>query len=223
MIDAGVIIVMFAMNLPFVEATSGDRSSVISDALPALLLLLPSFAATVIPNHARPLPPPVAWGAIALGLAAFPYSLLKFVDASVVADSVGGSVGLGGRLLVFGVVVNLMGLTLGLAWARLSGRLGRKVRTLEPAAAPRTEFDPAPADGDGRRDHADFAGATERPAPRTPVRPPLEPPPRGRPPLGQPPSQPPPVPSDTQVLPPISGMPVEEDREDPFGEEEPAS
>lgn len=113
-IDVGVLLVMGSMSLPFVSTAAGDRSAIAADALPALLLVLPIFAITLVPDHSRPIPRPMAWASLVLGLAAFPYSVVKFFDAGVLADTLGGSVGIGARLLVFGTFVVLAGIAIGL-------------------------------------------------------------------------------------------------------------
>lgn len=114
-IDVGVLISLGAMSLPFVETPTATRDSISADALPALLLLIPIFLITLIPDHTRPIPGPLGWIALVLGIAAFPYAIVKFLDASTVADTVGGTVGLGARLLVFGTFVTLLGIGVGLA------------------------------------------------------------------------------------------------------------
>ncbi|NQV07510.1 hypothetical protein HQ535_13255, partial [bacterium] len=81
-IDIGVLIVLIAMNLPFVESPVGQRSAMVADALPSLLLLIPVFLITLLPDHTRPLPLPLGWIAFLLGASAFPYSIVKFLDAS---------------------------------------------------------------------------------------------------------------------------------------------
>jgi hypothetical protein len=113
--DVGVLLVLASMSLTYVRAPSGNRSAMVLDALPALLLVAPIFIVTLIPDHTRPLPRPVAWGALILGLAAFPYSIVKYLDAVVLADTLGGSLGLGIRLLVFGAFVTIVGVAIGLA------------------------------------------------------------------------------------------------------------
>lgn len=118
-IDLGVLAVMGSMSLPFVHAPGGDRSSLSMDALPALLLVLPVFAVTLIPDHARPLPRVLGWGALVLGLAAFPYSVVKLIDAGIVANSVEGTVGIGAYLLVMGTLVTVSGIAIGLVRAAL--------------------------------------------------------------------------------------------------------
>ncbi len=135
MIDVGVLIVLGAMSLPFVTTSGGNRTSMELDALPALLLLAPIFAVTLLPDHSRPLPRPVALGALGLGLLAFPYSLLKYLDAAVLARTLDGSLGAGSRMLVFGCFMVLVGIAIGLtrAWMGLASA-GAPSRTV---AAPR--------------------------------------------------------------------------------------
>lgn len=113
-IDVGVLIAMASMSLPFVEAEAGNRSALQADAFPALLLLLPIFAVTLIPDHTRPLHPIVGWTSLMLGFAALPYAFVKMLDAGILADTLDGSVGLGARLLLLGCVVTLVGIGIGL-------------------------------------------------------------------------------------------------------------
>jgi hypothetical protein len=142
-IDVGVLIALGAMSLPFVEAPTGARDSISADALPALLLLVPIFLITLIPDHTRPVPGPLGWVPLVLGIAAFPYAIVKFVDAVTVADTVGGTVGLGSRLLVFGTFVTLLGIGVGLARRLLrlpSGGSYPKVRPpTRPVEAPQQQ------------------------------------------------------------------------------------
>jgi hypothetical protein len=113
-IDAGVLLAMASMSMPFVIAGSGDRSAIDADALPALLLLLPIFVVTLIPDHTRPIHPVASWAALAFGLAALPYALVKMLDAGILADTLDGSVGLGARLLVISCFVTLIGIGIGI-------------------------------------------------------------------------------------------------------------
>ncbi len=113
-IDVGVLLVMASMSMTFVIATSGNRSALDADAFPVVLLLLPIFAVTLIPDHTRPLHSVAAWVSLALGLAALPYALVKMLDAGILADTLDGSVGFGARLMVTGCVVVLVGIAIGL-------------------------------------------------------------------------------------------------------------
>ena len=113
-IDAGVLLAMASMSLPFVIAGSGDRSALDADALPVLLLLLPIFVVTLIPDHTRPIHPVAGWAALAFGLAALPYALVKMLDAGILADTLDGSVGLGARLMVISSFVTLVGIGIGI-------------------------------------------------------------------------------------------------------------
>lgn len=164
-IDAGVLMVFGAMSLPFVRSPAGDRSAIELDALPTLLLVLPIFAVTMIPDHARPLPRPIGWGALVLALAALPYSLVKYLDSAVLADTLDGSLGLGARLLVFGALVTVVGVAIGLTrtWLGLptAGSVTRNPAVARPRRAPAA---PVPAK----------QGSVEQPAqprPRSPERP----------------------------------------------------
>ena len=113
-IDVGVLLAMASMSMPFVIASTGDRSALDADALPVLLLLLPIFAVTLIPDHARPIHPVAGWSALAFGLAALPYALVKMLDAGILADTLDGSVGLGARLMVASCFVTLVGIGIGI-------------------------------------------------------------------------------------------------------------
>lgn len=148
-IDIGVLLAMASLSLDFVSAPETSRSALEGDALPAVLLLLPIFLTTLVPDHTRPLPRPVAWGSLVLGLAAFPYAILKHLDAAVLADTLGGSVGIGARVLVFGTFVTLVGIAIGLTRSFLGlptgGASSRSsvVEGREPQARP----EPVPAPG----------------------------------------------------------------------------
>ena len=153
-IDLGVLLVLASMSLTYVAAPSGDRSAMALDALPALLLVAPVFAVTLLPDHTRPLPRPVAWVALVLGLAAFPYTVVKYLDATVLADTLGGSLGLGVRLLVFGAFVVIVGIVIGLlrTWMGLSSGGSPTRSTARPQRSPgaaahrsRAEGRPTPA------------------------------------------------------------------------------
>jgi hypothetical protein len=147
-IDVGVILVMAAMSLPFVQADTGNRSSVAADALPALILVLPIFAITLIPDHTRPIPRPLGWASLVLGLAAFPYAVVKFFDAGVLADTLGGTVGMGARLLVFGTFVVVAGIAVGLTRLAMNlpsgGTPGARTTTPRPTAPVRQQASSQP-------------------------------------------------------------------------------
>lgn len=113
-IDAGVLLVLGAMSLPFVTADGFRQRAVAGDALPALLFLLPVFIMTLIPDHSAPLPRPLSWAGLAPAAAALPYTVVKYLDASTLAGTVQGSVGMGARLLVLGTFTALAGVVLGL-------------------------------------------------------------------------------------------------------------
>jgi hypothetical protein len=115
-IGAGLLIVMVAMNLPFVTVSGGTlRDAMSADALPVLLLLAPVFLATLIPDHTRPLPDVIAWPALGLAAVALPLAVVKYLGAANLAATLGGGVGFGARLLVFGALVVATGVALGLA------------------------------------------------------------------------------------------------------------
>lgn len=113
-IDVGVLLAMAAMSLTFVSAPGGNRSALAADALPAVLLLLPIFAVTLIPDHTKPLHPALGWGSMVLALAALPYAFVKLLDARVLADTLGGSTGFGPVLLLIGCLITLAGVGIGI-------------------------------------------------------------------------------------------------------------
>lgn len=167
-IDVGVLLALGAMSLAFVESPNGDRSSLEADALPALLLLIPIFLITLIPDHTRPIPNPLGWPALVLGTAAFPYAIVKFLDTTTLAETLEGTVGLGARLLVFGTFVTVLGIAVGLARNLLRLPTGgtypgsrarpRLRRAALEAGRPVNLADP-------RTGRAVTAGAANRPAP----------------------------------------------------------
>lgn len=146
---------MASMSMTFVTADSGNRSALDADALPTILLLLPIFLVTLIPDHARPLPRIFAWAALALGLAALPYAIIKVLDASILAETLDGTLAFGSRLLVIGCGVTLVGIGIGLYRAMRGlpsggtpGRTSRfrtRAKTLtEPGARTSSESPPSP-------------------------------------------------------------------------------
>jgi hypothetical protein len=151
-VDVGVLITLGAMSLRFVNGGTSNVHSVGADALPALLLLIPVFVITLIPDHSRPIPAPLGWLALLFGIAAFPYAIIKHIDAATIADAVGGSVGLGARLLIVGTGITLIGIVLGLARGIMRLPQGGAYPTRPPAptvsrkSAPTTgASSPAPA------------------------------------------------------------------------------
>lgn len=114
MIDLGVLLVLGSMSLPFVTAAGWGQRAVAADALPALLLVLPIFVITLLPDHSHPLPAALGWISLFLAATALPYTVIKYLDASTLAATLGGNVGMGARLLVVGAFVILAGLVLGL-------------------------------------------------------------------------------------------------------------
>jgi hypothetical protein len=136
-IDIGVLLAMASLSLDFVTAPTGSQAALQADALPAVVLLLPIFVITLIPDHTRPLPRPLAWASLILGLAAFPYAIVKHLDASVMAGTLGGSVGIGARLLVFGTFVTLVGIAIGLTRSFLGLPTGANPARSDLTTAPR--------------------------------------------------------------------------------------
>lgn len=181
-IDVGVLLAMASLSLDFVTSPTGGQTALQADALPAVVLLLPIFLITLIPDHTRPLPRPLAWASLILGLAAFPYAIVKHLDASVMADTLGGSVGIGARLLVFGTFVTLVGIAIGLTRSFLGlptgGNPARRdttdaaprekrngLRRKQPADTPTQAVAPVPAAG-----AATPEPESEQPPARTPER-----------------------------------------------------
>jgi len=113
-IDVGVLMAMAAMSMTFVSSASGNKSALAADALPAVLLLLPIFIVTVIPDHTQPLHPALGWASMVLALAALPYAFVKMLDAGVLADTLQGTVGFGPTLLLIGCAVTLVGIGIGI-------------------------------------------------------------------------------------------------------------
>ncbi len=118
-VDVGVLLVLGAMSLPFVTGEDFRQRALAGDGLVALLLVAPIFVMTVLPDQSRPLPRPLALASLLLAGAALPYTVVKYLDASTLAGTVQGSVGMGARVLVIGAFTVLGGLVLGLVRARL--------------------------------------------------------------------------------------------------------
>jgi hypothetical protein len=118
-IDVGALLMLGAMSLPFVTAEAFRQRAVAADGLVALMLVAPVFVMTLLPDQSRPLPQPLALASLLLAGAALPYTVVKYLDASTLAGTVQGSVGMGARVLVLGAVIILGGLVLGLIRSRL--------------------------------------------------------------------------------------------------------
>jgi hypothetical protein len=160
-IDAGVLLVLGAMSLPFVTAEGFHQRAVAGDGLPALFLLIPIFVMTLLPDQSTPLPSPLAWVSLGLAAAALPYTVVKYLEASTLAGTVQGAVGMGARVLVMGAFLVLAGLVLGL------------VRTLfrtpepEPARVEAREAAFAPAEAAAPAARPDPARRSRVPAPQS--------------------------------------------------------
>jgi hypothetical protein len=207
-IDVGVLLVLGALSLSFVTAEGFHQRSVAGDGLPALFLVLPVFVMTLLPDQSRPLPPALAWPATALAAVALAYSVLKYLDASTLAGTLRGSVGVGARVLVMGAFTVLAGTVLTLVRSLLPspavvadtaspdgalparipggapgpGRAAPAPVSGRPAgAASRTAGTPPPSPA--ARSASGRAGATAPPAARVPAepRPPARVPPRPQP------------------------------------------
>ena len=157
-IDAGVLLVLGAMSLPFVTAEDFGQRAVAADALPALLLILPIFVITLLPDQTRPIPTALGWLSLLLAATALPYAVVKYFDASTLAGTLRGSVGMGARILVLGAFVTLGGIVLGL----VRNFLGLPAGGTYPA---RPELTAAEAAARGR--HPATLPPTAHPAPRT--------------------------------------------------------
>jgi len=175
-IDAGVLITMAAMSMPFVTAEGFRRDSVAADALPVLILLAPVFLMTMIPDHSKPIPAPLGWASLALGAAAFPYAVVKYIDATNLAATLGGSVGFGARLLIFGTFVTIAGIGVGLARGLLKLPSGGAYPTgraapRQPGPRQRPARPTAPTGADPRRVAPRRAPPPVRPNPAPQPRP----------------------------------------------------
>ena len=166
-IDAGVLLVLGAMSLPWVTAEGFHQRALAGDGLPALLLVLPVFVITLLPDHSTPVPNPLGWAALLPAAAALPYSVVKYLDASTLAGTLQGSVGMGSRVLVMGTFTVLGGVVIGLTRALLRlPAAGYGAAAPDPAG---NAADPSPAS----RPAPEAAGTSTRtpvpsPAPGTP-------------------------------------------------------
>lgn len=142
-IDVGVLMVLGAMSLPFVTAGGFQQRAMAADALPALLLLLPIFAITLLPDQTGPIPAPLGWLSLLLAVPALPYAVVKYLDAATLAGTLRGSVGMGARILVFGAFVTVAGIAMGLA----RNPLHLPVATASPARAVRAPAGAPPTGG----------------------------------------------------------------------------
>ena len=66
-IDAGVLIVMAAMSMPFVTSEGANRIRWPPTRSPSSCCWHPIFLITMIPNHARPIPMALGWASLVLG------------------------------------------------------------------------------------------------------------------------------------------------------------
>lgn len=175
-IDAGVLISMAAMSMPFVTTAGADKNSVSADALPVLILLVPIFLMTLIPDHSKPIPAPLGWASLVFGAAAFPYAVVKYLDATNLAATLGGSVGFGARLLIFGTFVTIVGIGVSLARNLLKVPSGGTYPARRPAPGqappqPRPSRPVAPTGADPRRAAPRQAPPAIRPNPAPQTRP----------------------------------------------------
>ena len=229
-IDVGVLLVLGAMSLSFVSAEGFGQRAVAADALPALLLVLPIFVITLLPDQTQPIPTALGWLSLLLAATALPYALVKYFDASTLAGTLAGSVGMGARILVLGTLVTLAGIVLGLirnllglpvagtyparpepTAAETAARGRHPAATPAPARPPADTMAEAPGPAAARRaparpqprPAAAPAPATPNPRPQAMPRPPAGPPPTGR---GTPPPPPTPPASDPDSEPTLPGI-----------------
>jgi len=172
LIDVGVLLVLGAMSLSFVSAEDFGQRAVAADALPALLLILPIFVVTLLPDHSRPIPTALGWLSLLLAATALPYAVVKYFDASTLAGTLGGNVGVGARILVLGAFVTLAGIVLGL----VRNLLGLPVAGTYPARP-----EPTAAETAARGRHPATAATPARSATRAPGPTPPAPPRRRAP------------------------------------------
>jgi len=168
-IDVGVLLILGAMSLPFVSAGDFAQRAVAADALPALLLVLPIFVITLLPDQTRPIPTTLGWLSLLLAATALPYAVVKYFDASTLAGTLNGSVGMGARVLVLGAFVTLVGIVLGLL---------RNLLRLPVAGTYPARPEPTAAETAARGRHPAAAPPLTRPT--TPATPTAPAPPRTR-------------------------------------------
>lgn len=219
-IDVGVLLVLAAMSLPFVSAEGFGQKAVAADALPALLLVLPIFVITLLPDQTRPVPSVLGWASLLLAATAAPYAVVKALDASTLAHTVGGRVGAGAWLLVVGALVTLAGIVYGL----VRNLLGLPVAGTYPAR-------PRPVEASRRAPVTTPAASTSAPRATSGAGPQAaaQPPPRrllrgspspattrpSRRPASAPPSPPAAEPQPAQPAPPVSPPPLPTSSRDP--------
>jgi hypothetical protein len=142
-IAAGALLALGSMSLPYVTAGGARRGALALDALPALLLLAPIVAMTMVPDHSRAIPRASGFASAGLTALAIPYAVVTVLDAFVLAESLGGSVGAGPWLLLVGCVIVAAGVALGLLKPEAthvrpaSPRSRREPASRRPAAPPR--------------------------------------------------------------------------------------
>lgn len=148
-IDAGVLLMLGSMSLPYVSFDDGSRSGLALGALPALALVLPIFGFTMVPDHSRPLPRWSGMVSASLTLLAAPYALVTLLDAAVLADTLGGTIGVGAWALLVGSLVVAAGVGLGFFLPTPSplpvpgDRAERPATTVDPDAGPAPQPDAA--------------------------------------------------------------------------------
>jgi hypothetical protein len=198
----GLILVLGAMSLSFVGGEGVRRDSIQADALPCLLLLLPAFVASLLPNRAAPVDSRPGWIALAAATTAFAYSLVVEFSATAQASSLGGSTGAGGLLLLFGTLVTAGGAGLGLIWEPAGWPITAPQPTPPASADSQTsQAGPSPRGRSLRRPAMTTAGARSSAPPTAPYESPVadsRPAPAQKPRLRRPASSeaPPPAPTE---------------------------
>ena len=196
-IDVGVLLVLGAMSLPFVSTEGFGQRAVAADALPALLLVLPVFVITLLPDQTRPVPSWLGWAALLLAATAAPYAVVKALDASSLAHTLGGRVGAGAWVLVVGAFITLAGIVYGLVRNLLhlpvAGTYPARPQPAAPALPPRSAAaGTIPSRAPGRAPSGPVPGRQAAVAARQPS-PAGTPRPTSVPPSGTPAPRPPPA------------------------------
>jgi hypothetical protein len=168
-ISVGALLALGSMSLPFVTALGTRRGALALDALPALILLAPIVVMAMIPDHSKAVPRVSGLVSAGLTLLAIPYAVVKLLDAFVLAESLGGSVGPGPWLLLGGCVTVATGVALGVlkpdaTHLRPVDTVPRPPGTLQrqAAAAPRSAPPPPPSP-DPRTTRRDPSRLSENP------------------------------------------------------------
>lgn len=169
-IGVGVLLLLGALSLAFVSASSAARPWRLADGIVLLGLVVPIFVLTIIPDRGQPLPrlaSLVGAGFLALAL---PYAIVTVLDAAILAGSLRGSAGLGPWIALVAILVVGTGVALSFF------RPGAPPPPPPPSAIQHRDAQP-PQEGSPRR----TAGRHERPVVARPPRVGLEENPFGEP------------------------------------------